>query len=458
MKISKAQLHKTAYAIPDIRFEDQRLTSFSGLVIFQALFKKLDLKSRLKECFTHQKVESLFGHHVIFMLLIVHLLMGFRRLRGRDYYHDDPMVKRVLSLKKIPDVATISRSLKFTDAKSVTKARRLSKDIVLSRLSSEKLLRVTLDFDGSVFSSKKHAEGTATGYNKKKKGARSYYPLFCTVAQTGQFLDFHHRPGNVHDSNGAQDFIENCFAAVSKHHPQIKKESRLDSAFFSDDIVFALDDAKVEFSISVPFERFTELKTMIEDRKRWNKLDERWSYFETDWKPKCWASQFRFVFVRQKTKSQRKGPLQLDIFKPQDTTFDYKVIVTNKTSQAKNVLMFHNGRGTQEGIFGAAKTDVALDYIPTRRLHGNQLYTVAAMIAHNLAKELQMDAFDRDRGTTEKRSPLWIFESLGRLRQHLIHRAGRITKPKGRHTLTLNANETVKTEILHYLHAFQKES
>jgi hypothetical protein len=36
------------------------------------------------------------------------------------------------------------------------------------------LPRVTLDFDGSVQSTTRWAEGTAVGFNKKKKGARSY--------------------------------------------------------------------------------------------------------------------------------------------------------------------------------------------------------------------------------------------------------------------------------------------
>ncbi|MCA9200495.1 MAG: IS1380 family transposase, partial [Planctomycetales bacterium] len=74
---------------------------------------------------------------------------------------------------------------------------------MLDRLAELALPRITLDFDGSVLSTKRRAEGTAVGFNKKKKGARSYYPLFCTVAQTSQVLDFLHRSGNVHDSNGA---------------------------------------------------------------------------------------------------------------------------------------------------------------------------------------------------------------------------------------------------------------
>ena len=61
------------------------------------------------------------------------------------------------------------------------------------------LRRGRVDFDGSVQSTGRRAEGTAVGFNKKKKGQRSYYPLSATIAQTGQVLDVHHRPGNVHD-------------------------------------------------------------------------------------------------------------------------------------------------------------------------------------------------------------------------------------------------------------------
>lgn len=53
-----------------------------------------------------------------------------------------------------------------------------------------------------------HAEGSAIGFNRQRKGSRSYYPLFSTIAQTGQFLDLLHRPGNVHDSRDALAFIE----------------------------------------------------------------------------------------------------------------------------------------------------------------------------------------------------------------------------------------------------------
>ena len=101
------------------------------------------------------------------------------------------------------------------------------------------------------------AEGTAVGFNRKKKGQRSYYPLFCTVAQTGQVLDVWHRPGNVHDSNGAKAFILACIREIQAILPHCIIEARMDSAFFSDDIVSMLDTEGVQFTISVPFERFS---------------------------------------------------------------------------------------------------------------------------------------------------------------------------------------------------------
>ena len=90
MKSSKAQIHAKSHKIPEIKFEDQRLTSFSGLLVFQLLFKRIRLKQRLKKCFSSLKRSPILGHHLIVMLLVVHLLLSFRRSREIDYYGDAP--------------------------------------------------------------------------------------------------------------------------------------------------------------------------------------------------------------------------------------------------------------------------------------------------------------------------------------------------------------------------------
>lgn len=455
MKHSRAALHCKTHKIPTLHFDDQALTSFSGLVVFQSLFAKLAIKERLGRCFGHLGAQSVFGYPVIILTLVVHLLLGFRRLRECESYQDDPIVQRLLGLTRLPDVATLSRHLAQCDGASVGKYLALIWELVVTRVRQLGLSRLTLDLDGSTLSTGRWAEGTAVGFNKEKKGARSYYPLFCTVAQTGQVLSVLHRPGNVHDSNGARAFVLDCICRLRQALPGITLELRMDSAFFSQEMADALDAERVEFTISVPFERFCELKAMIETRQRWKTFDQRWSFFETPWKPKSWKRSFRFVFLRQKVRLQQKPPVQLDLFIPHQWGYDFKVILTNKPTRMNKVLAFHNGRGAQENLLGELKSQCQMDYIPVRTLAGNQIYMLCSILAHNLARELQMIADPPQRHTTEKRSPLWVFQELNTMRRQWLQRAGRFTWPQGRLTLTLGLNESLKDSLLHYLGALE---
>lgn len=448
MKHSKADVRGKARTNLDVRFEPQHLTSYSGLILFQHFFAQIGIKERLWGCFRHIKGRPIYSHHLIMMLLIVHLIIGHRRLRDVDYYRDDEMVKRILGLQRLPDVSTISRSLGDADKNSVEKVRNESKNLVIERIVAEGLSRATLDFDGSVLSTGRHAEGTAVGFNKKKKGARSYYPLFCTVAQTDQVLDVHHRPGNVHDSNGADAFINHCVRCVRSALPRIKIETRIDSAFFNETIVEQLQETGVEFTVSVPFERFTELKGIIEGRKRWRRLNDGLSYFETQWKPASWSTSYRFLFVRKQVRCQDKEPIQLDLFKPIEYGYEFKVIVTNKHTNASQVVAFHEGRGSQEGIFAELKSHCQMDYVPVSTRAGNQLYMFAGILAHNLTRELQIRITPRARGTTLKRAALWCFREIETLRRTLIQRAGRIIRPSGKPTLSMNSNEKFENELM----------
>ena len=107
----------------------------------------------------------------------------------------------------------------------------------MERLVREGFSRVTPDCDGSVSGTGRHAEGTATGFNRKRKGARSCHPLFRTIARTDQVPDVHHRPGNVHDSNGADTFISHHMSQVRPCLPHAKIETRIDSAFPDETII-----------------------------------------------------------------------------------------------------------------------------------------------------------------------------------------------------------------------------
>ncbi len=73
-----------------------------------------------------------------------------------------------------------------------------------------------------------------------------------------------------------------------------------------------------------------------------------------------------FLFVRTRVKQHYKEPVQLDLFIPYAYGYEFKVILTNKRLSARKALAFHQGRGSQEGIFAELKTDNGLEYVPTR--------------------------------------------------------------------------------------------
>ncbi len=432
------------------------MTSFGGLVVFQHLFERLGLSEQLSACCRHLKPKHFYSYATILQCLVVHLLIGCRKLREIDFYRHDPMVLRTTGLKRLPSVATMSRMLRGFDAQTVSELRATNRNLILQRLGKQAFTTLTLDFDGSVQSTRRHAEGSAVGFNKQHKGARSYYPLFCTIAQSGQVFDVLHRSGNVHDSKGAAGFVRHCVESVREHLPGVRIEARLDSAFFSDEMISLLESLGVEYTISVPFERFAILKKVIAERCWWRKVPGaggQTHFFQWKWKPQSWRRKSRFVFIRKTVAVQNKAPIQLDLFAPVERGHEFKVIVTNKKVGAGNVARFHEGRGYQEKIYAELKSQTQMDYIPCQRLVANQIYLLSAMLVHNLSRELQMHAVQPDRATTQKRTTRWVFEELGTLRRTIIQRAGRLTRPQGRWTLTLPDIPALQTAISRLLPA-----
>ena len=448
MRSRKAEIVRRVHALPIISYDDdRRMTSFSGLVLFFALFRVLDLSGRLRRCFAHLGRARVYGTARVVLQLVVHVMLGFRRLRDRDYYADDPLVCRMLGVSRLPDVATISRTLGDADAKSVDNLRALLRELVLGRLAALRLARVTIDFDGSVLSTARHAEGAAVGYNPKRKGARSYYPLFAVISQLGMFFDMLHRPGNTHDSRGAKEFIRECIEQLRRGLGRVVLEARLDSAFFDEGVLSLLEQLGVEFAAAVPFSRFVGLRHRVESRERWRRIDDEWSYFETRWRPKSWSDSQRVILVRRRQPKRRSGPLQLDLFEPVDFEFEYKAIVTNKTVTAATVVAFFNGRGLQEQVFGEAKQHANLDYVPCKRLVPNQIYVLATMLAHNLSRELQLRAAPERRAPTPTRAAVFVLKTLGTIRDQLVRRAGALSRPQNRLALTVAAPPKARAEF-----------
>ena len=107
-------------------------------------------------------------------------------------------------------------------------------------------------------------------------------------------------------------------------------------------------------------------------------------------------------------------------------------------------------------IFSNAKNDTALSVIPCKRLAANQVFTLSTMMAHNFSQEMQMLASPASGETKPKCPSAWKFQKLDTIRHRVIQQAGRFTRPGGKLKLTMNSNQAVKKDLLHFLEAMQK--
>ena len=87
-------------------------------------------------------------------------------------------------------------------------------------------------------------------------------------------------------------------------------------------------------------------------------------------------------------------------------------------------------------------------------MYGNQTYLLAGLFTYNLLRELQMQTRTPSRRTTAmptgrqaKRACLWVFERVDTVRKTLLQRAGRLTLPQGRLTLTISAKDPRRNKL-----------
>ena len=92
-----------------------------------------------------------------------------------------------------------------------------------------------------------------------------------------------------------------------------------------------------------------------------------------------------------------------------------------------------------------------MDHVPTKRLAGNRIYMLAAVLAHNLTRELQMASRPPQRGTSPKRAALGAFEQMRTVRRRLVRGPGRLVRPQRKPVLSMNADADVETEMSFYL-------
>jgi hypothetical protein len=398
-----------------------------------------------------------YGSGRLALLVATLLLVGGRRLEHLKYIASDPLVGRLCGLARIPSARTVANWLTHFTAAGVHALRAVNRDLICEQIERLGLRRLTIDVDGTVIRTGNTVAWAQRGFNPHHRKHRSYYPLLAHLAQTGQILRLRNRPGNVHDSRGAVEFLRTLIRELRARFGRTRVlEFRMDAAFFQREILRLLQRFGCEYAIKVPFCPWVGLKAQVAAQRRWERVDDSISYFDTTLQLPQWNLTLRVVVYRKRVAHQTRKNFQLDLFSPDDGHFEYSAVATNKALSGPRLWAFAAGRGAQEKTLAELKSEFALDVVPTHHYTANSVWQQLCILAHTMMCGFQLLTLPAAKPRSAKRTYSYVVRSLRTLRFLLIARAGRLCRPDGRQVLRLSANADTRRlyeEVSHALAA-----
>lgn len=439
MRYRKADLGTSVKNDLRVEFTESGLSSYAGLELLIRYFRSIRLNSLIRRYLAGGGLSGDYGMVAMIRLVLGLVIVGGRRIRHLDFVRGDGLFERFAGLTRLPSLRTLSRWLSQFTMDGVGRLQALNAAIVARIIEREPLRTLTVDVDGSVVSTGLQVERAFRGFNPHHRKVPSYYPITAYLAELGQILRVKNRSGNVHDGKASITFLRDLFSQIHKTLGRRHRLNfRMDAAFFHPQVLRLIINKNAGFCIKVPFWKWLELTGRIDARRRWYRINNGVACFETTLT--VWNTELRVVVYRKKVFHRTPKNYQLDLFDPNDGTYEYSAIATNLTLSPRKLWNFMAGRGEHEKVIGQLRGQLAFASVPTNRYGANSAWQQLVTIAHNLLVSFQIDTGARRRHRTEKQTCLYELKTAQTLRFELFNRAGRLVRPNGATVLRLSQN------------------
>ena len=127
-------------------------------------------------------------------------------------------------------------------------------------------------------------------------------------------------------------------------------------------------------------------------RRRWQRVEDGIDGFFSSVKVGKWKRTLNVVIFRKRVMHPTRKNYQLDLFEPDNGTWEYSALATNLPFDAKSLWRFMSGRGLHEKAIGELKTGLAFDAIPTDDYRANSVWQQFVVLAHNLLANFQIES------------------------------------------------------------------
>jgi len=432
-----------------VEFTGTGLTSYAGLELLLRYLRGAKWNEAIRRHLGALHLSGDFGVVAMLRLLMGLVIVGGRRLEHVGHLQGDPLVHRFAGLAHLPSARTVSRWLKTFRVASVRQLQRLNAELIAPIVRSLPLKALTVDVDGTVISTGLQVERAFRGYNPHRRRVPSYYPISAFLAETGHLLRVQNRSGNIDDGTASLGFLRDLFGQVTATlGGGYRLTFRMDGAFFKRSVIELLKRRGAGYAIKVPFYRWLDLQSRIRENRRWERVHADVECFEQEVPASPWGFPLHVVIYRKRVFHRTRKNYQLDLFDPDDGTFEYSAVVTNLDRTARNLWWFMCGRGMHEKVLGQLKSGLAFATVPTNHYGANSAWQQIVTLAHNLLANFQIETGTARKTPSRKKTGLYLLRSPQTLRFELFHRAGEIVHPNGTTVLRLPGNPVIRNAFL----------
>ncbi len=359
------------------QFNEKNLTGNAGLTLFGKFAKKINilniLENNVSIARSPQAEYSVAG--IIFMFMFG-ILAGGQHISHMAIIGNDTALRNIFEWIKWPVASTFGRVFKLFTQKHCVELSNAEAQIRKKVWGKKWFGRVTMDMDSSVKGVYGNQEGAQKGYNPKKRGQKSYHPLFCFIAETRECLHNWFRTGSAYSANGSVEFMKECIDRLSNRVWKIAV--RADSAFYSGDLFDYLEQNHCLYLVKA---KLNGLDSILAGLK-WTPVKKQPGFEQAEFTHKCagWKKARRFVVVRC------IDDVVCDdlLFGIPKITYSYFCYVTNMDLTPWGAHKYYGKRATSENWIEWCKNQMASGSVLTQNFWANSAIFQACVLAYNL--------------------------------------------------------------------------
>ena len=374
----------------EMSFTGKMMTSYGGFSLLAKLFEKIELHENLERIFPVIEIspnsKGVYSKLLKFGLTVI---AGGKRFAHSVFLGDSNKIfKELFGVKKMVSSSTAITRL-FNKIMDMEISSNFSID--LWNYIDERIIPFNrikedyINFDSKVITRYGNQDGTAVGYNSKKKGRKSHHPQIAFMNESKYIINFWNRDGSSSSGNGITNFLRETLDRIDG---KLKIKGCIgDTGFYKIDLIEYLEGQSIPYILGVPF--YQIIQKEIPKVLDWIEVAPGISVseFQFQHKDEKWNKDRRYTIVRQEKEVAKnaKGK-QLSFFEDdyEISRYRYSCHVTSMDLKPVDIWRTYRSRAGDENIIKENTYDFGLEGFALDNFYATEAAMLVRILFYNI--------------------------------------------------------------------------